>query len=216
MLIAEEMFLLLTEDNGTTDRASRHRRFALAAAALADLAEAGVVAVAEGEDPKVTVVRAGTTGQAALDTLLPVLDAVSGRRIGALVGNAALNPETAIGRSLARQGIVAEERRLLGRPRFLTLNPAPEIALRERLGQVLSGRREAGRADATELGILHALNIASGLLGPARGGLDRRGLARRIESIARDDPFAEAVKNRMGTLTAATMAGTGPGATATA
>jgi Golgi phosphoprotein 3 (GPP34) len=205
MLIVEEMFLLLTQHNGTTDRARGYRRVGLVAAALADLAEAGVVDIGEGTNPKVTVVKAGTTGQAPLDAILPALDSMSGKKITRLVNSSKLNPDSAVGRSLARQGIVTEQSRFLRRPRFVTVNPAPEIALRERLGQALSGSREATVADATELGILKALNVAYGLLGPARGQLDRRGLDRRIEAIARDVPAVEAVKHTMGTITASAM-----------
>lgn len=206
MLIVEEMFLLLTQDNGTGDRARRFRRSGLAAAALTDLAEAGTVRIApEGRDPKVTVVRAGMTGNAPLDALLPALDRLSGKRISQLVASSTLSPEAATGQALARQGIVREESSFFGASSFVTHNPAPEIALRARLGQVLSGHREADLADATELGILKALNVAHGLLGPARGDLDRHGLSRRIESVAQGIPAVEALKRIVGPITASTM-----------
>ncbi|WP_313818139.1 GPP34 family phosphoprotein [Citricoccus sp.] len=207
MLIVEEMFLLLTKDHGAAGRARKYRRYGLAAATLADLAELGTVEIArEGKDPQVTVVRAGMTGHAPLDAVLPALDAMSGQKISTLVGRSQLNPDTAVGQSLARQGIVTEESRLLRGPRFVTSSPAPEIALRERLGQVLAGDRQATLAEATELGLLKALNVAHGLLGPARGQLNRRELPRRIEEIAQGIPVVEAVKRRVDPFTASTMA----------
>lgn len=207
MLIVEEMFLLLTKDHGTAGRARGYRRYGLAAAALADLAELGMIEIArEGKDPQVTVVRAGMTGHAPLDAVLPALDSMSGQKISTLVGRSQLSPDTAVGRSLARQGIVTEEPRLLGGPHFVTTSPASEIALRERLGQVLTGDRQATLAEATELGLLKALNVAHGLLGPARGQLDRRELSRRIEAIAHGIPVVEAVKRRVDPFTASTMA----------
>ncbi|MGM7669464.1 GOLPH3/VPS74 family protein [Microbacterium sp. A93] len=206
MLIVEEMFLLLTQDNGTTDRARRYRRYGLVAAALTDLAEAGVLKIAaEGKDPKVTVIRAGMTGQAPLDAILPALDGLSGKGISQLTASSKLNPEQATGQALARQGIVREDSTLLGGSSFMTINPAPEIALRERLGQVLSGHRDPGLADTTELGILKALNVAHGLLGPARGDLDRHGLSRRIESVAQGIPAVEALKRIVDPITASTL-----------
>ncbi|MFB9074469.1 GPP34 family phosphoprotein [Citricoccus parietis] len=207
MLIVEEMFLLLTKDHGTASRARGYRRYGLAAAALADLAELGTIEIArEGKDPQVTVVRAGMTGHAPLDAVLPALDSMSGQKISTLVGRSQLDPDTAVGRSLARQGIVTEESRFLGGPHFMTTSPAPEIALRERLGQVLTGDRPATLAEATELGLLKALNVAHGLLGPARGQMDRRELSRRIEEISHSVPAVEAVKRRVGPFTASTMA----------
>lgn len=200
MLIVEEMFLLLTQDNGTTDRARRYRRYGLVAAALTDLAEAGVLKIAaEGKDPKATVVRAGMTGHAPLDAILPALDGLSGKKLSQLVSSSKLNPEKATGQALARQGIVRED------SGYLTINPAPEIALRERLGQVLSGHRDPSPAESTELGILKALNVSHGLLGPARGDLDRRGLSRRIESVAQGIPAVEALKKVVDPITASTM-----------
>lgn len=200
MLIVEEVFLLLTQDNGTTDRARRYRRYGLAAAALTDLAEAGHLKIAtEGSDPKVTVVRAGMTGQGPLDALVPALDGLSGKKLSQLVSSSKLNPEKATGQALSRQGIVRED------AGYLTINPAPEIALRERLGQVLSGHREATLADAAELGILKALNVAFGLLGTARGDMDRHGLSRRIESVAQEVPAVEALKRIVDPITASTM-----------
>ncbi|NUL44045.1 GPP34 family phosphoprotein [Cellulosimicrobium funkei] len=207
MLIVEEMYLLLTKDHGTADRARKYRGFGLAAAAVTDLAGLGTIEIArEGKDPQVTVVRAGMTGHAPLDAILPALDSMSGQKISALVGRSQLNPDTAVGQSLARQGIVTEESRFLRPPRFMVTNPAPEIALRERLGQVLAGDRQATHAEATELGLLNALNVAHGLLGPARGQLDRRELPRRIEEIAHGIPAVEAVKRRVKPISASTMA----------
>lgn len=200
MLIVEEMFLLLTQDNGTTARARRYRRYGLAAAALTDLAEAGHLKIAaDGKDPKVTVVRAGMTGQAPLDALLPALDGLSGKKLSQLVASSKLNPEKATGQALARQGVVRED------AGYMTLNPVPEIALRERLGQVLSGHREAALAESAELGILKALNVAYGLLGTARGEMDRHALSRRIESVAQEVPAVEALKKIVDPVTASTM-----------
>ncbi|MGW9550865.1 GOLPH3/VPS74 family protein [Citricoccus zhacaiensis] len=207
MLIVEEMFLLLTKDHGTAGRTRGYRRYGLAAAALADLAELGTIEIArEGKDPQVTVVRAGMTGHAPLDAVLPALDSMSGQKISTLVGRSQLSPDTSVGRSLVRQGIVTEESRFLGGPHFMTTSPASEIALRERLGQVLTGDRQATLAEVTALGLLKALNVAHVLLGPARGQLDRRELSRRIEEIAHGIPVVEAVKRRVDPFTASTMA----------
>lgn len=204
MLIVEETFLLLTKDNGATDRVWGYRRYGLVAALLADLAEAGIIDVGQGRDPRVAVVKAGTTGNPVMDASLPALDRLSGKKISALVASPKLNPEQAVAQSLAWQGIVQEVPRRFRSPRYVTTNPAPEIALRQRLGEVLAGSREATLADATELGILKALNIAYGLLGPARGDLDRRGLARRIVAVSQEVPAVEALKRTVDSITAST------------
>jgi Golgi phosphoprotein 3 (GPP34) len=204
MLIVEETFLLLTKDHGAADRVRSYRRHGLVAALLADLAEAGIIGIGQGRDPRVTVVKAGVTGHPVLDASLPALDRISGKRISTLLASPKLNPEKAVGQSLARQGIVQEVPRRFRSPRYLVLNPAPEIALRRRLGEVLAGDREATPADATELGILKALNVAYGLLGPARGDLDRRGLARRIVAVSQQVPAAEALQRMVGSVTAST------------
>lgn len=204
MLIVEETFLLLTKDHGAADRVRSYRRHALVAALLTDLAEAGVVRVGEEGDPRVTVVRAGTTGHPVLDTALPVLDRLSGQPISTVVDSAKLDPEQTVARSLARQGILQEVPRRFRSPAFVTVNPAPGIAARDRLGAVLAGDREAALADATELGILKALNVAYALLGPARGDLDRRGLARRITALSGEVPAVEALQRRVDSITAST------------
>ncbi len=207
MLIVEEMYLLLTQDNDTDDRARRYLRHGLAAAALTDLTETGHLKV-EGfdADAKVTVVRAGMTGQGPLDALLPALDRLSGKTFVQLVSHSTLDPGEATVRSLVQQGVVREEPSgLFGKASFQTVNPAPEIALRSRLGQVLSGEREPSRADATELGILTALNVAYGLLGSARGSMDRHGLARRIETVAPGGPAVLSLKRIVDPVVASTM-----------
>jgi hypothetical protein len=150
------------------------------------------------------VVKAGVTGHLVLDAALPALDRLSGRRISALVASPKLDPEQAVGQSLARQGIVQEVPRRFRSPKYSTVSPAPEIALRQRLGEVLAGDREATLADATELGILKALNLAYGLLGPARGDLDRRGLARRIVAVSQEVPAVGALQRMVDSLTAST------------
>lgn len=207
MLIVEEMYLLLTQDNATDDRARRYQRHGLAAAALTDLAESGHLRIDGVEaDAKVTVVRAGMTGQAPLDALLPALDRLSGKTMAQLVANSTLDPTEATARALAGQGVLREEKSgLFSRPTFQTVNPAPLIALRTRLGQVLAGGREADRADATVLGILTALNVAYGLLGTAKGTLDRHGLARRIETVAPGRPAVLALKRIVDPAVASTM-----------
>ncbi|MDI3330417.1 MAG: GPP34 family phosphoprotein [Micrococcus sp.] len=204
MLIVEETFLLLTKDNVAVDRIRPYRRHALVAALLADLAEAGVVDIGEGTDPKVSVVRAGTTGHPVLDASLPALDRLSGQKISTLLASATLDPEPAVGRSLARQGIVQEVPRRFRSPEYVTANPAPEIALRQRLGEVVAGDRQASPAEATELGILKALNVAYGVLGTARGDLDRRGLARRIVAVSQGVPAAQALQQMVDSVTAST------------
>lgn len=204
MLIVEETFLLLTKDNGPADRVSSYRRNALVAALLVDLSEAGVIEIGEGRDPKVTVVVAGTAGDPVLDDALPALDRLSGKKISALVSGAALDPTQSVGRSLLSQGIVQEVSRRFGKPAFITVNPAPEIALRGRLGNVLSGDRDATLADVTELGILKALNVAYALLGPARGELDRRELARRIVAVYRPVPSVDALGRMVDSIAAST------------
>lgn len=208
MLIVEETFLLLTKEHGAAARVRSYRRQALVAALLTDLAEAGVVRVGEGRDPRVTVVRAGTTGHPVLDAALPALDRLSGQRISTLVASAKLDPEQAVARSLTRQGILQEVPRRFRSPVFVTMNPAPGMAVRDRLGTVLAGDREATVADATELGILKALNLAYVLLGPARGDLDRRGLARRITAVSGEVPAVRALQRRVDSITASTTVAT--------
>ncbi|QCU78665.1 GPP34 family phosphoprotein [Citricoccus sp. SGAir0253] len=213
MLIVEETFLLLTKDHGPTERVGAYRRHGLVTALLADLEEAGVVRIGDEADPKVTVVRGGATGRPVLDEALPALDGLSGTRLGKVLGAKALDPGTAVGRSLAAQGIVQEVPHRFGAPDFVVVNPAPEIALRRRLGEVLSGRRTATTADATELGILKALNLAYRLLAPGRGEFDRSTLDRTLVPVVQDRPLVAALQRAVPPVTASTtVAVTAPGA----
>ena len=209
MLTAEKMHLVLTDEDGRP-LVPAHHSVALAAAALADLRQAGVVELEEqaGVDrARVTVVAAGTTDHPVLDALLTEADALSGKRVAAVVGK---------GRPRARKPVVAhltetgelEEHKALLNTRHVPTSPAARQQILDRLSRALTEGGEPSDEDLLLLGVLHHLNVARHLLPQAREEeASRREFTRRLERLTRDDLLVQSVGRAVG-LAAATAAAT--------
>lgn len=208
MLIAEELYLILTHASGKQERPGTQRGYGLTAALLADLVAAGRVELTADRKPQIRVVDVSPTGSPVLDNGLAKLAPRGGGRLDTLVAWGKLDPERDVVDSLVRSGVLElGERTMLGfgPPRTPERAPEPERALRARLAEVLHGQRAPSSADATLLAILQALNVAAPLLHAESGGMRPKELRQRIEQIVEKLPVGTAVEQAVQALNTTLM-----------
>ena len=206
MLITEELFLLLTRDDGKNESSGTYVAYGLAGAVLADLILAGRLSLDDAKDPRMTVVSGPAPGHPVLDLGLEALEGRDGKRLSSMITGGRIKAEQVVGRSLEAAGVVTiEEKRLLGisRFRYPVADPGPEEQVRARLDSVLRGQRPADERDVAVLAILRGLDCAPKILGDGAGGLSRRELDRRIEELAASDPTGTAVHRSVQSMAAA-------------
>lgn len=203
MTASRDLFLLLTSDAGRSET-SVGRRAPLVAGAVTDLVLLRRVELEEAKDPRVRVLDAAPTGDAALNHVLAGLGELAGRKLGALVGHRRVDPSDLLAAQLVADGVLEERRGLLG-SRHVTVDPRPEEALRDRLAAAVAGDAEPTAADAAVLGVLCALDLAHRLLGDRLPGVSRRQLRERIEEIGEGVPTLDAVRRSYDALQAAIM-----------
>lgn len=200
MLITEELFLLLTTDEGKTEGWGTQKGYGLAGAVLADLIVAERISFGAEKDPRVSVISLEPTGNRVLDAALVRVAEKDGKKASSLVQDRKLNPEAHVAAALAARGIIAiEEKQLLGLvpARYPVLDSTPEREVRERLRVVLAGGTPTEH-EATLLSILQGLEVAHKVLAAESGGLSKRELKVRIKQISDDLPgsaVAKAVQN---------------------
>lgn len=200
MLITEDLFLLLTTDEGKTEGWGTQKGYGLAGAVLADLVVAERISFGEEKDPRVSVLSSAPTDNRVLDAALARVAEKDGKKASSLVQDRKLNPEANVAAELAARGIVAiEEKQLLGLvpARYPVLDSTPEREVRERLRVVLSGGTPTEH-EATLLSILQGLDVAHKVLAEESGGLSKRDLKARIKQISDSLPgsaVAKAVQN---------------------
>jgi hypothetical protein len=207
MLIAEELYLLLTDDDtGKQERPGTMRSYGLTAAVLADLVVSGRVALSDERKPRVTIVDASPTGNPVLDGALETLARRDGKRVDSLVTWSKLDPELAVVDSLVAAGILergAPTMLGLGRPRTPAVDTSPERLMRSRLRDVLAGTRRPTAADATLLSILQGLNIAAPLLKEESGGLRAHEMKKRIAAVVDESAVGDAVARAVAAMNSA-------------
>ncbi|MCE1180206.1 MAG: GPP34 family phosphoprotein [Micrococcales bacterium] len=194
MLIAEQLLLLLTTDEGKAESWGIQDGIGYAGAAIADLALAGRLTFSDEKDPRVRVLSSAPTGHPALDQVLERVAHKDGKKLSSLVGDGKCNPHKEVVASLARAGVIAvEPRRALGfvPERHPVLDPGPERALRERLRLVLAGG-QATASEATILSLLQGLDVAPKVLGEEMGSLGKKELKARIVQVAREADAGDA------------------------
>lgn len=202
MLITEELFLLLRRDDGKPESAFTYNVYGLIGALITDLVLAERVTLSEDKDPRVTVLSEQPTGNPVLDAALPRLVKRNGKKLSSHIMDGKLNPETAIGQSLAAAGIVqVEEKQMLGMipAKYPVLDPTAESRLRERLRAVLTGANPTP-ADATLLATLLSLDLVPKLFPDETRGMGKKELKARVKQIADCAPAAAAVKRAVDTM----------------
>nr|WP_272905303.1 GPP34 family phosphoprotein [Sediminivirga luteola] len=156
-MISEDLFLLLTTDEGGKEPWTSYRDYGLAAGLLVDLTLAGFVVIDAGRwSTKVALAPEAdpaSPAQASLPADAPPLtfgvQALSGRKptaVNSLVTASWFNPREAIVESLVARNIIhVQEKRMLGLvpEKHPTADPRPEAETRSRLAGALAGRAEA-------------------------------------------------------------------------
>lgn len=204
--LVEELYLLLTTDAGRREGFGTQRAMGLAAAALADLADAGRVDVGADTDPRVRVVDPTPLGSAVLDPVLAALVACDDRRLSALVRDREVQGESRIEDALVERGILERRSGVAGLfPRHPTLEPEPEQRVRERLRDHLTGGGGSMR-DTTLLAVLLALGVEGTVLGPEVPDLGRRELKARVIALTAGSPVGSGLDRAMRSLRAAIAA----------
>ncbi|GAB47239.1 GOLPH3/VPS74 family protein [Mobilicoccus pelagius] len=195
MIIAEELLLLLTRDDGRPESAFTQDTYGYAAANLADLVLAERITLDERKDPRVTVVDPTPVGHPALDAALARLTEKSGKKISGLVQDGKVAARDEVVRALADAGVVGvEPKRMLGlvAEKHPVRDTAAERALRERLRAVLHGAT-ATPGEATLLAVLQGLGVVRKVLAEESSGMSRREVKARIETATTTAPEGEVV-----------------------
>lgn len=210
MLIAEELFLLLTTDEGKPESAFSKSGFGYVAATITDLVLAQRLEFSDDKRPRVHVVDPSPTDHPILDHALLRLQERAGKRLSSLVTDTKIVRESDIARSLERAGVVdIVEKRMLGfvPERRPVRDPAPERYVRERLRVALVGK-EIRPQEATLLAILQGLDLAHKVLREESAGLSKCELKARIKTLTTQVEAGEAVKKAVDAMNAAIAAAT--------
>lgn len=208
MLIAEELYLLMTDQDGKQEQPGTSRSYGQVAALVTDLIAAGRVALSEERRPRVHLLSIEPTRHPVLDFGLQTLPAKDGARLDRVVGWGRLNPENVIVESLVGSGVLRLGKKTmlgLGRPSTPEVDPLPEQQLRSRIAAVLAGQNAPSLADASLLSILQGLSIAHKILTVESGGMRARELKSRIEDLAAQTPAGTAVERAVRSMNAAIM-----------
>lgn len=213
--LAEEYLLLALDDtSGRPLLSGQHLQFALAGASVADLTLRGALEVSDGADGG----RAGrfrATGRATPSDPMQreVLDLTHDRKPKDAVrkvgqGGFARRLRDSLQQGLAARGVLREEEvKILGlfpSSTWTPHDPAPEIAVRERVLAALTGRADADERTAALVSLL----LATDLIRKIFPDQDRRALKRRAKQIAESEWAGAAVKRAIDELNAAMVAAT--------
>jgi hypothetical protein len=212
-LLADDLVLLLLDDDSGRFASGSHHRSALAAAALVDLVEQGVVELVEGRGllhrDTVRLVRPGVV----TDPVLVLVATKVGEKERApqtLLERLGADVERSLLTRLTERGVLREtDGKLLGLfPR--TLWPAVDVSheqqVREQVRAVLVDGATPERRTALLIGLLAAVGQAHKVVDS--GGRSRRDLRRRAAEVTPDSWPVEALKKAVASQAAATTAST--------
>lgn len=206
MLIAEELFLLLTTDEGAR-KGYTARSYGLTGAVITDLVLHDRIELSDDKDPRVVVLDPSPTGHPVLDPALARLVEKNGKRLSSTVQDGRLNPEKDVAAELAAHGLVdVEEKSFLGikSAKYPERDGAAEQQLRARLRDVLHGAPPTV-ADATLLSILHGGGVLKSVMKDETDGFSRKELEQRVDSLEVPGDVGRAVKRSVEAMNAAVM-----------
>ncbi|WP_018296593.1 GOLPH3/VPS74 family protein [Corynebacterium lubricantis] len=200
MLVCEELFLLLVNDEGRSESGVGFQSESLSAAVLFDLVSASLISVGLGKRDRIQILQS----QADHPVLQWALDTLGGRRkpstVNAVVDSEWFKPKEEIGKNFARSGFVDyTEKKWAGMVPaiFRVLDPEPEKALRWRLADVLNSHAVPTFRDVVVLNILEAADCAHRVLRDDVPNLKRRELLKRIKELGEqypEDVYSPAVR----------------------
>jgi hypothetical protein len=215
MLIAEDLLLLLTDDEtGRLTVRADEVDVALGGAVLLELALQERIGLTgqggSGKSGRVVVHDGPPTGDAVLDAGLALLTQRQGRKPSEAIRPLAKNLRQTCYARLAAAGVVrSEDGRILGifpTQRWPAQDREHEAGVRRQIGEALLEQLRPQPRVAGLIALLHALR-AEGLGVDARAhALPMRELRRRADRIARDDWASAAVRAVLDEMTAAIAA----------
>lgn len=210
LTLGEELMLLSLDDDKGVAKEQQRVGYAVAGAALVELALAGRIEVTDEKAPKVLVRDAAPVGVAPLDG---VLASVAGREKPRTaqdwVSRLASDTVKSARESLVDRGLVREEhKKVLGifpRQTFPEADGGPEAALRQRLSDVLVAGAEPDERTAALVVVLHGAGLSK-LLVPEDRSVTAKELDARMKEIAASHWAAKAVRRTIEGVQAAVIA----------
>lgn len=211
MLIAEDLLLLLTEDDtGRLTVQADQMDVALGGAVMLELALSERVGLTGPADPgkpgRVIVRDPSPTGDAVLDTGLAVLVERQGRKPAEVIRPVSRNLRGTLYQRLAAAGVVQErEGRILGifpTHRWPAQDREHEARLRDEVTAALLEQTPPQARVAGLVALLHALRQEHQVVDARAHGLSRRELRHRADRIAQGDWASEALRTVVDELAA--------------
>ncbi len=216
MLIAEDLLLLLTDDEtGRPQADSVKLTHALAGAVLLELALVGKVDVAERnarvKAGRLIVTDASPTGDAVLDAALATIRDREGKKPQDVLGKIQKGLRDSLYERLAERGILRRERdKILGlfpRTSWPAADQAHEQRVHAAIADALRHARQAEPHIGGLISLLSAIDKATKVVDPKAHGIERRELKRRAKAVEEQSWAAAAVRKAVETATASTAAG---------
>ncbi len=214
MLLAEDLLLLLTEDDsGKLVVSGAGVDLALGGALLMELTLDGRVDLTsedEGKPGRLVVRDAGPAGDQLLDEALQVVAAKSGKKPSAAVGPLGRKLRTRLYGRLVERGVLrGEQGRVLGifpSHRWPAQDAGHERDVRSRLEAALVHGLTPDPPTAALVSLLSALRAVPKVIDPAAAGVPKKQLDRRAKEIAEGDWGSAAVRSAIDAMNAAVTA----------
>ncbi|AQQ16170.1 hypothetical protein CGLAU_11190 [Corynebacterium glaucum] len=189
MLIAEQVFLLLTNDKGGGEAWVSHRNLALNGALLCDLAAHNYIAL---ERKRLSLrVSATVPSKSVQDPLLrhgvAELERKGERRLTSLLESGKFAQPSVVAQRFVANGVLAEEQKgflFVNWNKYPTLDPSVEANLRARLQQTLHGQGQESWDEAVVLTLLDAIEAIGPVLKQETKGTKRRDRRETLGEIA--------------------------------
>jgi hypothetical protein len=219
MLIAEDLLLLLTDDDsGKLLVSGSEMDVALGGALLVELSLAGRVDVDDRK--RLVVLDDSPSGDEILDRALEVVRRREGKKPSAVIGELGKKVRGQLYERLASAGIVRAERGVVlgifATTRWPSASADHEAAVRRALiASLVQGVTPDPRTGST-IALLHALRSTHKVVPPKRHDLSRRDLDRRAKEIAEGSWGSDAVRQAVDAMTAAVMVAVTAGTVASA
>jgi hypothetical protein len=217
MLLAEDLLLLLTDDDSGELRAPAGQTdTALGGANLVELTLMGKVRLSGDDDPgkpgRIIVRDTAPPGDDVLDDALQTLAGRQGDRPEAAIGELGKDLRETLYERLEGFGVLhPEHARLLGifpKKTWPTTDGQHEAGVRQQITQALVQGDAPDQSTAALIALLHALNCEDTVVDPRRNGVSKQELQTRAGQIADGDWAAAAVRTAINQMFAAVMAAT--------
>lgn len=224
MLIAEDLLLLLTDDDsGKLTGTASEVDVALGGAMLIELTLMGRVDVAGPSDSvrkgRLVVRDPSPTDDLLLDELLTKLDKKQGKRPRDVVAPLGKKLRRRLYERLVDRGLLrVESGKILGlfpTRRWPAEDTAHEYALRAEIATALQNGMTGNAKLASVIALLRALKVVHKVIDPGVVGLSKRDLKDSAKRIAEGNWASEAVRQAISSMNAAVLAATSSGAATT-